>query len=359
MSNKWRQVYTELTDLIAEHSEVEIGASVVRIPESVRPEFYRLFETVRTVLVEEKSPDLLSKARVLSESYTKVEEEVMKLLGLESVSTSPSLHRFLHDPIDQLIRGLFNPLFDLLKGRIDVEKYEEGASRNIEASFRPLYQSGYEKWIALSLVKLLEANKSFQVIIEDVSVEDVLKSGGLVEERVPAPEESKALSFKHDLEVGFIVPDIIVHSARVDRYIALSSEIGTAVATASDASEKREWLPLDSVVDLGSGITLVYVDDNPEELSLVADAQKICRPDLIIECMGLKELYEKERLDKVKLHHNSLKPRLGTYIVSKEPVPEQEPEKQEVDIHILSVGFDQSKLKPIISALIGQESAQQ
>lgn len=359
MSNNWHQAYTDLTDFITEHPEVEIGASVVRIPENIRPEFYRLFETVRTVLVEEKSPALHSKARVLSEHYTKVEKEVIKLLGLESISTLPSLHRFLHDPIDQLIRGLFNPLFDLLKGRIDVEKYEGLASQNIEASFRPLYQSGYEKWMALSLVKLLKADKSFQVIIQKVAADDVFKSGGFIEERVPAPEESKALSFKHDLEVGFIVPDIIVHSARVDRYFAFRSEIGMALATASDASEKREWLSLDSVVDLGPGITLVYVDNNPEELSLVADAQKICRPDLIIEYMGLKELYEKERLDKVKLHHDSLKPRLGTYIVAKEPVPEQEPEKQELDIHILSVGFDQSKLEPIISALIGQASTQQ
>ena len=51
MSNKWRQVYTELTDLIAEHSEVEIGASVVRIPESVRPEFHRLFDTARLTFI--------------------------------------------------------------------------------------------------------------------------------------------------------------------------------------------------------------------------------------------------------------------------------------------------------------------
>ncbi len=39
-----------------------------------------------TALIEEKFPALLSDARVLSERYAKVEEEIIKLLGLEDIS---------------------------------------------------------------------------------------------------------------------------------------------------------------------------------------------------------------------------------------------------------------------------------
>ena len=51
-----------------------------------------------------------------------------------------------------------------------------------------------------------------------------------------------------------------------------------------------------------------------------------------------------------------LKPTLETYIVSKEPVPEQGYEELEEDIQILTVEFNQSKMEPIINALMNQEN---
>jgi hypothetical protein len=43
---------------------------------------------------------------------------------------------------------------------------------------------------------------------------------------------------------------------------------------------------------------------------------------------------------------------LGTFIISQEPVAEQGLEGNEESIKILTVGFDQPKLEPIISALM-------
>ncbi len=355
MSNGWSQAYMELTDFIAEHSEVEIEASHVRLPDSVRPEFYRLFQTVRTAFIEERIPNLLNEATALSQNYLKAEKEATEQLGLDDISMMASLRRFLHNSMDELKRGLFDPLFDLLKAKVDIESFEQKTTRSIEASFGPLYRLGYEKWVAISLVKLLEADKLFQVTPREFTRdgEKVIMRTTSPEEEAPIPVESKRLSFKHENEATLTVPDFIVHSAKVNRYIALRSQMGKAYATASNASKKRGWYTPDSIVVLEPGLTLVYVeDDNPEEISLVADAQRICRPDLIIECRELKDWYEKVGIGKVKLHHDSLKPRLGTYIVSMEPVPEQALVQLEDDVYILEAGFDTNKLAPIVDALI-------
>ncbi len=352
MANSWQKAYSELTDFIAEHSAVEIEASRVRLLDDVRPEFYRLFDDVRNTFTEEKFSALLNEATPLSTNYLKVEQEIVRLLGLEDVLMEADPLRFLHDPIDQLIRGLFDPLFDLLKGKIDAETFEATSSRNIRTSFGPLYRLGYEKWVALSLVRLLEADKSFQVTPPEFTLYDAEKAESLIAEWVWAPEGSNHILFKYDPKPALMVPDLVVHSAKVNRYIALRSQIGEAIGMSTVFSEKREWLPVSSVRALGSGLTLIYVADNPEEISLVADVDKICRPDLVIECREQKDwYYKREALEKVKLHHDSLKPRLGTYMVSRELVPEQELNSQEEDIHILTVGFDQFKLEPIISAL--------
>ena len=51
MPNTWQEAYSKLTDFIAEHPEVEIEATRRRLPDNVRPEFYRLFSAVRTAFI--------------------------------------------------------------------------------------------------------------------------------------------------------------------------------------------------------------------------------------------------------------------------------------------------------------------
>ena len=400
MSNSWRQAYTDLKAFIAEHPEVEIKVNVVRIQENVRTEFYRLFDMVRVAFVDEKFPSLLDEAKSLSESYSKTELEVIEHVGLDGISMAADLREFLHNPKDRAIRELFNPLFDLLKGKVDTEIFEQKASRNAETTLRNLYRIGYEKWVMLSLVQLLESDKSFQVTLRQLDPREINRRTPTSKEPVPPLKESKRLSFEHEPYSILTVPDFIVHSARVNKYVAIRSEFREAMWTASDASENREWYPLDSITTLElEDLILIYIAETPEEISLVADKERICRPDLIIECRGQNEWYEKEGLEEVKLHHGSLKPKLGTYVVSREPVPEQayeelmpkhvskeskktsegltpevaltehtleqvseepmpelKPEEQQKIINIFTVGFDKSKLEPIVSRLMHPKS---
>ena len=81
--------------------------------------------------------------------------------------------------------------------------------------------------------------------------------------------------------------------------------------------------------------------------------------------------------------HDTLKPKLGTYIICKESVPEQAykelatqqtpeegsqseipgsdkmPEGDKANIHILEVGFDQAKLETIINVMLPQQEQEQ
>jgi hypothetical protein len=330
------------------------------------------------VFIEEKAPDLLEKSQILSKNYREVEKEVKKLIGLQDITTAPSLQKFLYDPIDQLAKEIYNPLFSLLKGQINIEKYESVALNNIQASFKSLYRSGYEKWVVLSLVKLLKADKAFKVIPEEVTEDDTIRHGGKIEYKIPAPENSDSISFKRDDEVGFMVPDLLIHSTKTDRYYSFTSEIIKALAVATNPSKKREWLPGDPAVVFESGIILVYSDENLKDLSLVTDSMRTCQADLIIECKEQKDWYESDGLSKIKLHYDKYKPRLGTYIVTIEKVSEQvrtqlalekvlvettseknldHDNKQEFEqyssqIHLLNAGFDQTRLEPIIDILV-------
>ena len=234
MLTKWNQAYMELNDFITENRESEIDKDVIAIPENARPEFYRLFDIVRTTFLEENFSNLLYKSRALSDVYTKVEEEVIKLLMLDDVSMPIGLHRFLGNPQNQLIRGLFDPLFDLLRGKTNVEAFGEEASRSIENFFTDLYRLGYGKWVVLSLVKLLERSKSFHTPLRQPSFKEMVKRLPTHREPVPLPSESQHLSFEQERMPILVVPDFIVYSPKIGAYIAFRSEFKSATLVAAD-----------------------------------------------------------------------------------------------------------------------------
>ena len=377
MSENWRQAYIAITDFITNHPEIKIEPSIVKIHETVRPEFYQLFWAAREAFLKERNKALLDEAEVLSKKYLQVEEEVIKLIGLERISLFPRIDNFLHNPVDELIRELNNPFFNLLKGRIDIEKYEEEASNILVSYFDSLYQQGYEVWMILSLIKMLEADKSFRVDADEFDDDEYFKHGGGIEVPVPNPKELRVISFKHNPIIGILVADQIIHSAKNGRYFSFRPHIVEPEGEATNKSTKKEWLPLPvrTIINMGRNLILVYTDKELNELSLIADSKIICRPDLVIECVGLRKLFNENSLEKVKSYHDNFKPRLGTYIISSEPLIEEKPEDkeaditssepiiekmpegQEADIHFLPVGFDQSKLEQIINLFINKENS--
>jgi hypothetical protein len=353
MTKGWYGAYSGLTSFITGHAGIEIKANKVCLPDDIRPEFYRLFDATRAAFVEEKLPASLNEANNLSHNYIKVEQEVARSLKLENIAMEPGLQRFLHEPINQLIRDLFDPLFDLLKGLTAAEKFEE-TSRNIKKSFELLYQLGYGKWAALSLLKLLNADKLFQVTLRKLDSKDVHRArAGSLKEEAPGPHESNSLLFKHGPNAAFITPDWIIHSTKARGYISLGSQVYQALGAATSLNDKREWFPTDSALYPETGLTLLYQGDSPTEISLISDASKICRPELILECKALRDWFEREGLEKTKAYHDRLKPTRGTFVISMGDVPELKPEEQVEGITLLAVGLDSAKLMPVVEALTG------
>jgi hypothetical protein len=354
VSNGWRKAYKELKDFITENSGIEIDKGAISIPGNTRPEFYRLFEAVRATFLEEKFPHLLERARLLNANYVEVEHEITELLRLEGVSLSAGLDVFLHHPKEGLIAELFDPLFDLLRGTLDTELFEQKAAECIEAAFRGRYSSAYGKWVVLSLLRLIESDKNFHVSLSIPPPRQRIRHPPGAEALVPPLEESGVLSFQHQPSPTLTVPDFIVHSTKMNMYLGVISGLVAPMAVALDASDKREWYPVEFIPRLEPDTMLVYVDDKPEHIALVADRDRICRPDLIMKCLSPEDSLKNEELEIVKLQHSILQPRMGTYLFSSVTKSEQKLIEADEDIHFLTVGFDKSRLSPIINALSGE-----
>jgi hypothetical protein len=380
VSDSWRQAYAELKEYTANNPQINIRMSVIVIPEDIRHEFYRLFDAARLAFLKEKGQALLDEAAPLSSNYARAAQEVTKSLGLSEIKVEAGLSWFLNDPENGLIRPLSDPLFDLLKGKIDINTFEGDATESIRSSFGQLFTLGYERWVVLSLVNLLAPDRAVAIPIETIrnmcwELEADEKTG-LSEKPVPGPEKMEHLSLEHEWEPAFIISNLIVHSTKLNRYVSITADLDDAMWTADGVSDKREWQRLRELGMLYTPVAswpnlVIHIDDQPEDIALVADFSRFCRPDIVVECMEQADWYQKGGLDRVKQNHAFLKPKLGTYVVSRLPVPEEAfkdlipepaagepaseqkipPQEQPLDIHILTVSYDQSRLAPIIDTL--------
>lgn len=383
MLTKWENAYSQLEDYIKNNPQIRIKKHITAIPADIRPEFYRLFDIVRTTFLEEKCQTLLEEARPLSKNYIAAAEEVKKNAGLSEIKLPLELNWFLNDPIDGLKRSFYNSLFDLLKSQIDINTFEREALQSTSNSFNYLFKMGYEKWITLSLINLFKPDKALSLPYEEIQMlchePEADDRFGYLDKKLPDIEETKSLSF-HPGEDVFRIANLVAHSTKLNRYFSIGADISDATWSSAETSIKREWIkirelgkplePRDNWPDL-----VIYIDDKPESISLVADFGRFCRPDIVVECMEKANWYEEEGIDIVKQNHDFFKPKLGSYVVSRLPVPEQiiedlksketisESEQKEgvppeeysknqlPDINVLTVGYDPSRLAPIINVL--------
>ncbi|MFA6612150.1 MAG: hypothetical protein WCS64_01035 [Dehalococcoidales bacterium] len=365
-NNTWQNRYLLLKDFISKHEEIRITSEFTRIPKNVREEFYARFDDVRKTFVEETMPELLQDAVTLSQNVNREEKEVKGLLGLEAVEYNVVLQWLLLDPQGFVLRETFDLLFGLLKQKYESGVFEQLAKQNVASFFRENFPRGFEKWVELSLIQLLKADKMFQFDECEVPLADAHRVGGNVIEEVPLPVESRRLEFRGEAEKAFILPSFTINSAVLNHYVSIRSDAQNAMAVANHINETKDWLRLDSAGHIMEalkkpGITLLYVARKPEDIALIADQKKILRPDMILGCKVF-ENWSYDNLETVNLLRNSLKPRIGTFIISKHAVSEQvhneliftrDSENKDADspVKILVSDYDKDSLAPIIDSL--------
>jgi hypothetical protein len=341
LSGNWRDAYTELQDFIAANPQIGIEKSSVSIPADVRGEFYRLFDTVTKTFVEERYSPLPVEAEALSTAYNKLAKEMIELLCLDGISMPTSLDSFLHSPTDGLMRTLFDSLFDLLQGKVDFETFERVALKKLDASVIDLSRWGYEIWVALSLVRLLEPDQAFQIVL-DSEERTVLK-------------ELESISIGHQFPHPTLrLPEFVVHSHRNGKYVSVKFELATEMSTYTTASKPERKQAMQNAGDtsnaLGHRILVMSTAERPEDSAILADlkARRIFPPDVVVECQE----QDGATLDGMKRYHDILQPRRGTYVVFRETVPEMSLQPPNENIHPLTGGFDRFRLQPIIETVL-------
>jgi hypothetical protein len=295
MIGKWKHAYAELEGYIAGNPEIKISSNTTVIPGETREDFYRLFDNVRRVFIEEQTHAIYEEAWNLSKGYLAEAGELKETLKIAEIKTPSQLNWLLNDPVDGISRALFNPLFDLLQTGKSYEEFERLAEEAIKAYWQTFYKRGYEIWVILSLANLLSPERALAPSWDEIRREchelQPDEKRGWAEQMVPDPEELEKIELGHEgFDSAFIISDMILRSQKLKKYVSFGVNLTDAAWYAKNASDKREWIKLrnrgiDSKPILNWPGFVIYADEEAAEISMVADFSRFLRPEIMVECM--------------------------------------------------------------------------
>jgi hypothetical protein len=380
MSTIWLNAFEELKRYTADNPGIEIIPNAVCIPADVRPEFYRLFNAVCLSFITDKFPGYLENGKELSRAWKTVSQAVTNNLGLEELKVPDGSKWFLMDPADGLTRVLIDPLFDVLKGKADLAGFEQNATAQTAVKFTTFFCEGYRLWCVISLIQSISADRAYTVPAVDYyepSMADFTDlRPGTHKELVPEPRETRKIAFEHVPLCTFLVPTVIVNAPRLGSYAAFRAGFCEARWQARNVSGAQEWFAISDINrEFGQGEQwpdlCIYINGNLKELTLVADYYQVAQPDIIIECRESNDWYQKEGLLMIKRHYDVLRPRLGSFVICRQPVPEGairelNPQPglecssirpdgftQNVpNITLMNAGYEPCRLEPVLKAMM-------
>jgi hypothetical protein len=321
----WLQAFRGLQRFIDDHPSVEITDNLVSVDESVRPQFFELFDQVRHAFLLDHLPAFMEEAAALGPAYRKAERELIRRLGITEVLMPAEVRRFLEDPTEQLSRELFDLVFELLRENIEPEDFEEQGLALAQHAVERLYGHAYNKWATLELALAFEPEKIFEVPLPAPSSKQIVKHRPGQRLAVPVPSLATQLAFEVKRASVLLAPDFILRSALLDTYVAFRTALGRARWAAAGYPAGRQWLDLEDLMEVYGTLdldpdVLLYVDDDLQDIALVADAERFCRPDLCVyfpEKIGpaSKSYFDEAR--EINLCHIVLEPIHGTTVLAK------------------------------------------
>jgi len=339
----WRQEYDNLKNFTAAHPEIQISRSEISIPRELRDAFYRQFDVVRNTVVQERFASVPLDVESLSTNYTQDEKNVVERLGLDRIWVPTDLSDFLHDPKTGLTRVLYNRLFELVQGKITPEEVEQMADIDLTASIGDLFRLGYEPWAALALIRLLEPDQVFSVLLD--------------EDLNPYLGELKEIAFGRQFHhVAMRIPEFVLHSGRLNRHIAVKMPLAREVETYYIPIEppvKPRKRTGDTSYVLDSRVMFLSSVDDPDKIPVFADIHKrtIKSPDLMVEFLMKKDLEDPDAVLGYRKRVEIMKPGLGGCLVVMDPEEGADIEKPAENLDVIAAGIDPSRLTAVINKL--------
>jgi hypothetical protein len=345
IKTQWKQNFYTLKDYIRSNPDIYIDKHEISIPEHLRGRFYEYFDDIRNTFVDHFFDSLHLDVDTLCVNYNQSEKELIDCLKLERIDLPVDLMSFLHNSREGMVRWLYNRLFEMLQDKITEEDFEKIAENDLYLTTAEMYRLGYETWAIFTLILSLEPDETYSVELD--------------EEYNPVVGDLREVAFGRQFNHSSKrIPEFIIHSKRLNSYIALKMPLAREVDGYYLPHEIPKKMLRDRTGDtsfvLDSRIMFLSMLKNRDEIPVYAEIaeRRFESPDVIIEFLTEYELEDSDKIYQIKNRSELMKPRQGSNIVVINPGEKSFSVSSIEELETFRVGFDKENFQPIIEKLL-------
>jgi len=257
-------LYREILNLLDKYDK----GRKFRLPKDAQVKFNELSNKFKEVFIDYVIGDELPQAHQWLKIVKSSLNEVIRTLGLTGFTFPKEFRSFIEDPLKHLKKKLFNYVYDLYRGKIDLTEFIYRASAAIRTSLKTNLRTAYQVWGLMTILTHL-GNDGFRVIYP----------------------EHKFLSIDRwgKQKLGIIPPNVVLHSPRYG-YLSFFHEVPRPLTWEDSSDLQRVWslytaLRPDLMVYGGAVMNIVDLSSSPP----------IKRPTMIIEFKELEDWYVRVR----------------------------------------------------------------
>ncbi len=264
LSPKWFRSYKKLVYFLDKHDKDRKFA----FKGETHEKFLELREKFRNEFVKSEIGKEINIARRWVLRFKEELTVTKEVLNIKGISLSKELRDFVEDPFSHLKKKIFNYMYDLLRGKIDIDSFKRSASAAVKTSFRTNLRNLYQCWVLISILKLL----------------------GSLGAKIIYPEHGYlSLERLGKQKTGGIPPNCIMYIPSAG-FLSFFLEAPRPISWEDSEDLRKIWslytaLRPDILVYGGKVVDIVSLESNPP----------IKRPDIIIECKELTDWYLRVR----------------------------------------------------------------
>ena len=279
----WSEAFAALKTFTASHDDIRVTPQSLRIPKAYREEFYTLVDAAAFTLAGELVGERLAEITVLAEKLAAVRDRICKGSNLRAYRLPASLENLIVSPEKAVSQPLFSLMLDALQNCLSPAEVQDRAAQIILPAINDLQRCAYEAWAYLSIIEAWKPVRFYGIVTADFA-------------KLTVTETDEVIMGYQYTSPDKRLPETVFETAD-GKTIAVKTEVGLELDYYGEkVSRDKGYSSGGNTVDeLAHRVLLAYRFPSPQELGLIADAEKnFVRPtDLMCSFLLPREMENK------------------------------------------------------------------
>ena len=258
----WPESFEALKAFTSAQDGIRMTPQSLRIPKPVREEFYARVDTAVAALAAEAAGNRLQEAASLAAKLQEVRARIYAGSNLRAYRLPASIENLIEAPEKAVSQPLFPLMLDALQNSLSAEEIQDRGTQLLLPFLRDLQRCAYETWAYLSIVEAWKPIRFYGIVTTDFS-------------RFTVAETDEVTMGYQFSSPDKRLPETVFET--VDgRTIAVKTEVGLELDYYGEkvSREKGYSSGGNTVNELAHRVLLAYRFPSPQEIALIADAEK-------------------------------------------------------------------------------------